>query len=138
MNNRFWNSKNPNQGNFKKVLCVCSAGLLRSPTVAWILSNPPFNFNTRAVGASPSFALTPIDDVFIEWADVIVFVSDGNEAEVSARFDISEKHVVTLNLPDVFQFRDPRLVEIATEQLTQAFKELDEEQQKLDKEAGLV
>ena len=48
--NRLGNSKNPYQGDFKKVLCVCSAGLLRSPTAAWVLSNAPFNFNTREIG----------------------------------------------------------------------------------------
>jgi len=131
-NNRLWNCRNPNQGDFKKVLCVCSAGLLRSPTVAWILSNDPFNFNTRAVGSAPSFALTPIDEVFLKWADVVVFVSPENANEVESRFDLSKKQVLTLNLPDVFQFRDPRLVEIATEQLKQAFAELDEEQKRLD------
>ena len=26
MNNRKWNAKNPNQGKFERILCVCSAG----------------------------------------------------------------------------------------------------------------
>jgi predicted protein tyrosine phosphatase len=30
--NRLGNCKNYHQGKFKRVLCVCSAGLLRSPT----------------------------------------------------------------------------------------------------------
>lgn len=42
INNRKHMMKHPSQGDFKKVLCVCSGGLLRSPTVAWVLSNPPF------------------------------------------------------------------------------------------------
>ena len=123
MRNRFWNCRNPHQGEFKKVLSVCSAGLLRSPTVAWILSNDPFNFNTRAVGSSSSFALTPIDDVLIEWADAIVFVQRENEAEVSSRFDLTRKELIILDLPDIFPFRDPELVRIATEQLKEAFND---------------
>ena len=29
----------------RRVLCVCSAGMLRSATMAWVLSNSPYNFN---------------------------------------------------------------------------------------------
>ncbi len=61
--NRLHNMRNPHQGSNKKVLCVCSAGLLRSPTLAWILSNEPFNFNTRAVGTSSEYALIVLDEV---------------------------------------------------------------------------
>ena len=45
--NRLSNVNNRFQGNFKRVLYVCSAGLLRSPTLAEILSQAPYNFNTR-------------------------------------------------------------------------------------------
>ena len=55
--NKLANTRNPYQGTSKRVLCVCSAGLLRSPTIAWILSNPPFNFNTRAAGVSLEYVL---------------------------------------------------------------------------------
>jgi predicted protein tyrosine phosphatase len=70
--NRLHNVTNPAQGPAKKVLCVCSAGLLRSPTAAWVLGNPPFNFNTRAAGLMEEYALIPVDDVLLTWADEIV------------------------------------------------------------------
>ncbi len=35
--NRWGNIDNPYQGSAKKVLCVCSAGMLRSPTAANVL-----------------------------------------------------------------------------------------------------
>lgn len=60
MNNRKWNAKNPHQGNFERVLCVCSAGLLRSPTVAVVMAQ--HGFNTRAAGLEKDFALIPVDD----------------------------------------------------------------------------
>lgn len=116
-----WNIKNPFQGDRKKVLCVCSAGLLRSPTVAWILSNEPFGYNTRAAGIDTDHALIPVDDALINWADTIVFV----EPEVAERakrvFDIPETRLVCLNLPDMYPFRDPELVELATDQLKRVF-----------------
>ena len=122
--NRLHNISNPNQGNAKKVLCVCSAGLLRSPTVAWILSNDPFNYNTRAVGTSLEYALIQIDDIHIQWADAIVFVEkchyDWACWDHKELINNMEHHVLTI--PDIYRFRHPKLVEIATEQLKEAFK----------------
>jgi len=121
--NRLHNTRNPNQGKAKKVLCVCSAGLLRSPTLAWILSNEPFNFNTRAVGTSSDYALIVLDEVQLQWADAVVFVDDSNYItacyEHKELINNMEHHV--LKIPDVYQFRHPKLVEIATEQLKEVF-----------------
>ena len=124
--NRLSNSKNHYQGSRKKVLCVCSAGLLRSPTIAWILSNEPFGYNTRAVGTSQEYALIPIDDVHIYWADAIVFVDAGNYdaltyADLAMKELISNMEHHILSIPDQFPFRDEKLVEIATRQLKEAF-----------------
>jgi len=121
--NRLHNMRNPNQSKHKKVLCVCSAGLLRSPTLAWILSNEPFNFNTRAVGTSIGYALIVLDEVQLQWADAVVFVDDSNY--ITACYEHKElidnmEHYV-LQIPDVYQFRHPKLVEIATEQLKEVF-----------------
>ena len=126
MNNRLWNCKNPNQGKDLKVLTLCSAGLLRSPTLAWILSNEPFNFNTRAAGVSKSFALIPVDEVLFEWADIVVCVELDVFEQLSADFklDDTNKTFVCLNIPDMFKFKDPKLIAIMTEQVTERFKAL--------------
>lgn len=122
--NRLHNMRNPNQGDNKKVLCVCSAGLLRSPTLAWILSNEPFNFNTRAVGTSSEYALIVLDEVQLQWADAVVFVDDGNYRvacyDHKELLDNMECHV--LKIPDIYEYRHPKLVEAATAQLKEAFK----------------
>ena len=122
--NRLHNMKNPHQGKAKKVLCVCSAGVLRSPTLAWILSNDPFNYNTRAVGTATDYALIILDEVQLQWADAVVFVdADAHRnarREQAELIDNMECHV--LKIPDKYPFRDPKLVEIATQQLKEAFK----------------
>lgn len=123
MNNRMWNIKNPHQGKRKKVLCVCSAGLLRSPTVAWILSNDPFGFNTRAAGIDADHALIPVDEALLGWADEIVFVERSVADRALSMFDLTGMIFNVLDLPDQFAFRDPELVAIATEQLKEAFNE---------------
>ena len=54
---------NAYQGKHKKVLTVCSAGCLRSPTAAHILSSDPWNFNTRAAGISLEYAIVPVPNL---------------------------------------------------------------------------
>ena len=116
--------RNPNQGKAKKVLCVCSAGLLRSPTIAWILSNDPFNYNTRAVGTSSDYALIVLDEVQLQWADVVVFVDQGNYVNACYEYEelINNMEHYVLDIPDIYEFKHPKLVKIATQQLKEAFK----------------
>lgn len=121
--NRLGNSKNPYQGDFKKVLCVCSAGLLRSPTAAWVLSNAPFNFNTRAVGSNPEYAMVMLDAVNVCWADEVV-VMDSSQANLVKELLHEygwEKPVHVLNTPDDYGYRDPELVAVLTEKLLEVF-----------------
>lgn len=107
--NRKYNSSNPAQGKYKRVLCVCSAGLLRSPTLAWLLSNEPYNYNTRAVGLDVGHALIPIDDVLIEWADEIVCMDDYQQKILKS---YTKKPVLNLQIGDNFEYRDKGLIEI--------------------------
>jgi predicted protein tyrosine phosphatase len=110
-----FNLTNPAQGPEKCVLALCSAGLLRSPTVAWVLSNAPYNYNTRAAGVDPEFALIGIDQYLLNWATEIVCVTRsvrrGMEEYCQREgIDISGKTIVTLEIPDIYRRRDPRLV----------------------------
>lgn len=114
MMNRLHNATNPYQGKFKRVLCVCSAGLLRSPTAAVVLSQDPFNFNTRAVGLDESHALIPIDQVHVAWADEIVVMSTSQSIEIKRKFE-TNKPIRILDIPDSFSYRDPKLMELIKE-----------------------
>jgi len=104
--NRIHNSTNPCQGAFKKVLCVCSAGLLRSPTAAHVLSNPPFNFNTRSAGAVDAFALIQVDDVLLSWADEIVCME---EYHVNLLKTKTSKKIICLDIEDYFYYKQENL-----------------------------
>lgn len=126
MYNRLWNCSNPNQGEAKKVLCVCSAGLLRSPTTAWVLSNPPFNFNTRAVGCDTEHALVPIDEVLITWADEVICMDDQQKDRVleilNKTDDIYEYEIKVLNIPDRYKFRDKNLIKLITDKCRELYR----------------
>lgn len=108
--NRIHNSSNPYQGNTKKVLCVCSAGLLRSPTAALVLSMPPFNFNTRACGLAKDYALIPFDDVLAYWADEIVVMSEDQARTILE--DYPNKKIICLDISDDYAYRDPKLISL--------------------------
>ena len=74
---------NAYQGSHRKVLTVCSAGCLRSPTAAHILSSPPWNFNTRCAGTSQEYAIVPVTEALIIWANVIVVMDEYQQSIIN-------------------------------------------------------
>lgn len=94
------------EGNFRRVLCVCSAGILRSATIAWVLSNEPYCCNTRAVGLG-DYALIRVTPQLLQWADEIV-CADKEQHDAITR--MTDKPVHCLHIPDQYDFRSPELV----------------------------
>lgn len=117
--NQLYNIHNEFQGNTKKVLCICSAGLLRSATLQNMLIKE-YGYNVRNCGTEESYALIPISEALLLWADEIVFVNKANyrsvqyDLEEIAGLDLSK--VFYLNIPDNYSFNDPKLVEICKQQ----------------------
>lgn len=116
--NQLANISNPFQGDSKKVLCVCSAGLLRSPTLASVL-NQEFGYNTRSVGTAKDFALIPLTEALIHWCDEIVFVDEDCKdyltPEMREEISLSEAKEITLDVPDNYSYDDPTLRKILLE-----------------------
>jgi len=123
---------NAYQGKHKKVLTVCSAGCLRSPTAAHILSSEPWNFNTRCAGTSSEYAIIPITEALILWADVILCMDSFQQlhintmqnklaTEADVMFDFEYKQVINLEIDDIYEYRSPKLVEIMTEKFKELF-----------------
>lgn len=112
---RIGNASNKYQGDYKKVLAVCSGGLLRSPTIAHILASPPYNYNTRSAGTNKSYALTLLDDTLLRWADEIVCTDFEHEQTVHQLLSyhgLNNTPVVCLQIPDIYEYRDPVLVDL--------------------------
>ena len=125
---------NAYQGKHKKVLTVCSAGCLRSPTAAHILSSEPFNFNTRCAGTSSEYAIIPLTEALIVWADIILCMDSDQQRhinemqnilakEASAMFEYDYKAVINLEIEDDYAYRDPKLVEIMEAKFLEIFKD---------------
>ena len=102
---------NSYQGDYKRVLTVCSANMLRSPTMAVVLSMPPYDYNTRSAGTS-SFALIPVTEDLLMWADEIVCAD--TEHALIIRDKLMEyqldKPIVNLRIPDNYEYRNPELI----------------------------
>ena len=107
--NRLTNCKHRYQGSTKKVLCVCSAGLLRSPTAAEVLSKDPYSYNTRSAGLVKEYALIPVDRVLLEWADEIVVMDQLQASNIKIMLEES-KTIINLCIPDRYKFRDSELI----------------------------
>lgn len=117
--NRLGNIKNPYQTHAKRVLVLCSAGLLRSPTVANVLYQE-YGYNTRAAGVSQEYALIPVDEVLLHWADEIVFVDPyvraGMSDYLNGKLSTMRKTTRTLNIPDEYEWNSPEIVKLVREQ----------------------
>src|SRR5690554_1311148 len=112
-------TNNPYQGKHKKVLCACSMGLLRSPTLANIL-HKELGYNTRACGKAENFDLIPMSEALIHCADEIVFVDEDCKTyldiETKEELSLAEALVVTLDVPDNFDYDNPELKGILLKQ----------------------
>lgn len=108
-----WN--NPYQGKDKKVLFVCSAGILRSATGARIYAG---KYNTRCCGTM-SYALIPLSDELVLWADEIVFVNQENYMYVKGRIDFGNTIIRVLDIPDQFEHMHPELINAFKDQYEQ-------------------
>jgi predicted protein tyrosine phosphatase len=113
------------QTRAKRLLFVCSVGMLRSPTCQVAATH--LGFNARACGSSVNIALVPLSVNLINWAHHIIFMNQENFSEALDTFttvdyhtDIIEKGVVW-NIEDKYNWGDPELFNIVTEKL-KAFK----------------
>lgn len=116
--NQLANVNNPFQGKAKKVLCLCSAGLLRSPTLANAL-HLNYDYNTRSAGVSLSYALVPVSEALLAWADEVVCVSQDVYRELEFLLEdtsIDMPNVHVLDIPDEYEWNDERLEKLLLEQ----------------------
>ena len=116
--NQLYNIHNEFQGKTKKVLCVCSAGLLRSATLQNMLIKE-YGYNVRNCGTEESYALIPISEALLLWADEIVFVNKANYRSVVMDLEdvgVDINKIFVLNIPDNYSFNNPKLVEICKQQ----------------------
>lgn len=103
--------RNPYQGDDKRVVFVCSMGILRSATAARLYAH---KHNTRAAGTD-SDALVQLSPLLIAWADEIVFVNDHNYRKFVAALEdpdmLGALTIRVLDIPDQYEHMHPEMVE---------------------------
>jgi len=112
------------QGDYKRVLTVCSANMLRSPTIAHVLSAEPYNFNTRSAGTE-GFALIPVTEELLFWADEIVCANTEHALWIRNKMmDLNlDKPIIDLQIEDIYEYRNSKLVELIKERYESRFAE---------------
>lgn len=108
---------NPYQGTDKKVLFVCTMGILRSATAARMYAK---KYNTRAAGTHPE-ALILLTEMLIQWADEIVFVNSKNYKQAwdmypKELFRNNKTTYTVLNIPDDYEHGHPEMIKAFEEQ----------------------
>jgi predicted protein tyrosine phosphatase len=103
------------QGDIKRVLCLCSANMLRSPTMQVVLSSDPFNYNTRSAGTE-EYALIKLTADLLGWADEIICADTEHHNRVHDLMGrlpfLRDVPIVNLRIPDIYGYRDPQLVQL--------------------------
>jgi predicted protein tyrosine phosphatase len=109
------------EGDYKRVLTVCSANMLRSPTIAHVLSSDPYNHNTRSAGVA-GYALIPVTELLLIWADEIVCADTEHAILVCSMMAGTgiDKPVINLKIPDDYAYRDPELIQLIHQRYKEA------------------
>lgn len=94
----------------KNVLFICSQNKLRSPTAEQVFSDwPGIAVSSAGLNHDAEVTLTPD---LVEWAHIIFVMEKTHLNKLRARFKpyLNTQRVITLNIPDEYDFMDPELV----------------------------
>jgi predicted protein tyrosine phosphatase len=98
--------------NVKRILFVCGRNRLRSPTAEQIFSTNP-GLAVHSAGLARD-ADNPVTPELLRWAELIFVMGLAHRKKLSAklRAHLHAKPMICLNIPDDYEFMDPRLVEL--------------------------
>jgi predicted protein tyrosine phosphatase len=115
--NAMQNCHNHYQGPRKRVLVICSAGLLRSPSIANYLERTK-GWNCRAAGLY-DHALVQVDYVLAAWADMIICVHPDITKDFISRFpqEHFQGKLVTFNIDDVYGYKEHKLMRLISKEV---------------------
>lgn len=95
----------------QKILFVCSRNRLRSLTAEKMFEGFPA-YQVRSAGTQPNARIV-ITEGHIGWADLIFVMERSHLNRLQRKFPeaLDEKKVITLQIPDDYQFMQPELLE---------------------------
>jgi predicted protein tyrosine phosphatase len=96
----------------KRLLFVCGANKLRSPTAKHIFSTWP-DVETDSAGLN-AISEQQLSSEQVEWADIIFVMEKSQRSKVSKQFRkyLKGKRFICLDIPDSYAFMDAELVRL--------------------------
>ncbi len=95
-----------------KLLFVCTANQLRSPTAAAVFAD---EHETLSAGLSP-FSPFPVNQDAVDWADKVFCFEDKQFKKLKKKFGV---RATNLGVPDDYERHDPELVRLLKEKVPQ-------------------
>ena len=99
------------------ILFVCNQNQNRSKTAKEIFKN---KFNSESAGL---YNKKPVNEKQVSWADTIIVMEDSQRSEIADRFpkQYMQKRILSLDIPDVYHFNQPELVEMLKSKINKLF-----------------
>ena len=99
------------------ILFVCNQNENRSKTAEKLFKS---RFNTKSAGL---YNEKPLNQKQLSWADTVVVMEDNQRAEIGKRFpkQYIQKRIISLNIPDVYHFNQPDLLNILENKMKGSF-----------------
>ena len=90
------------------VMFICNQNQHRSRTAEDTFRD---RFNTRSAGL---FNQEPLTEEELSWADVVYVMEEYQRGEIAKRFPklYMQKRIVSLDIPDIFRYKQPELVNL--------------------------
>lgn len=99
------------------VLFVCNQNQNRSKTAEVFFKG---RFNTKSAGL---YNQKPLTERQLAWADVVIVMEGEQRSEIAKRFPerYLQKRILSLEIPDVYSYGDPKLIEILKSKVEEYF-----------------
>ena len=100
-----------------KLLFVCSANMLRSPTAEAVFSR--YEGIEASSAGTNSDAETPVSADLVEWADVVIAMEQHHAQFLQERFGylLRRRRVAVLGISDRYDFMEPALIHLLKEKV---------------------
>jgi len=101
----------------KKILFVCNQNKYRSRTAEEIFKNNK-NCIVKSAGLFEGCRIMLNKDM-IKWADIIFVMEKRQKEEIEKRFpeEFISKFIISLNIPDIYNYMDPDLIKLLKERV---------------------
>jgi len=101
-----------------KVLFVCTANKLRSPTAEDVFRDYP-GIEAMSAGTDAN-APTPLTKELVASVDLIIVMENHHREHIRKKFKQrpADSRIITLNIPDEYERGDPELIELLKSKVT--------------------